>query len=101
MPSLKKETGKSPSGLEQNVQNLSTTNLSNMRYFYIIAFLCLFLGFNQNLKAQQKKTVTGTVSDNAGGIPSVNIFYNRTAIGTTSTDGSFSVSVPEDAVLEF
>ncbi len=72
-----------------------------MRYFYIMAFLCLFLGISQNLKAQQKKTVTGTVSDNAGGIPSVNIFYNRTAIATTNTDGSFTVSVPEDAVLEF
>lgn len=72
-----------------------------MRYFYIMAFLCLFLGISQNLKAQQKKTVTGTVSDNTGGIPNVNIFYNKTAIGATKPDGSFSVSVPENAVLEF
>ncbi|SFH00303.1 SusC/RagA family TonB-linked outer membrane protein [Pedobacter insulae] len=72
-----------------------------MRYLYIIAFLCLFLGINQDLKAQQKKTVTGTVSDNSGGIPNVNIFYNKTAIGATNANGSFSVSVPEDAVLEF
>ncbi len=75
--------------------------LSNMRYFYIMAFLCLFLGISQNLRAQQKKTVTGTVSDNTGGIPNVNIFLNRTAIGATKPDGSFTVSVPEDAVLEF
>ncbi len=72
-----------------------------MRYFYIMAFLCLFLGISQELKAQQKKTVTGTVSDSQGGMPSVNIIYNRTAIGTTNSDGNFSVSVPEDAVLEF
>ncbi|QKJ31084.1 SusC/RagA family TonB-linked outer membrane protein [Mucilaginibacter mali] len=72
-----------------------------MRYFYIIAFLCLFLGIGQSLKAQQKKTVTGTVSDNVGGLPSVNIYNNRVAIGTTNADGSFTVSVPDDAVLEF
>ena len=42
-----------------------------------MTFLCLFLGISQDLKAQENKTVTGTVSDNAGGIPSVNIFYNK------------------------
>lgn len=72
-----------------------------MRYFYILTFLCLFLGISQDLKAQQNKTVTGTVSDNAGGMPSVNIFYNKKAIGTTNSQGLFSISVPENAVLEF
>ncbi len=72
-----------------------------MKYIYIFTLLCLFLGFNQELKAQTKKTVTGTVSDNQGGIPSVNITIDRKPIGVTNSDGAFSVSVPENAILEF
>lgn len=83
-----------------NKNNLKT-KLSNMRYFYIMTFLCLFLGISQDLKAQQVKTVTGTVSDKTGGIPSVNILLNKKAIGATKSDGSFSVSVPDNAILEF
>ncbi len=76
-------------------------NLSKMRYIYIFALLFLFLGINQEVKAQTKKTVTGTVSDNQGTVPSVNIFLDRKAIGVTNSDGAFSVSVPENAILEF
>ena len=63
--------------------------------------MCLCLGFNQELKAQTKKMVTGTVSDNQGGIPNVNIFLDRKAIGVTNSDGEFSVAVPDNAILEF
>ncbi|WP_205943447.1 SusC/RagA family TonB-linked outer membrane protein [Pedobacter polaris] len=56
---------------------------------------------NQELKAQTKKTVTGTVSDNQGGIPNVNILQDRKAIGVTDSEGQFSVSVLDNAVLEF
>jgi TonB-linked SusC/RagA family outer membrane protein len=86
-----------------NMKNLKEINLLNMRYIYIITLLCLCLGFNQDLRAQTptKKTVTGTVSDNQGGIPSVNILLDRRAIGTTNSEGEFSVSVPDNAILEF
>ncbi|MDQ8006691.1 MAG: SusC/RagA family TonB-linked outer membrane protein [Pedobacter sp.] len=71
-----------------------------MRYIYII-ISCFFLVVSQDLKAQTKKTVTGTVSDTRGGIPAVNIVYNNRAIGVTDSDGKFVVSVPDNAVLEF
>jgi TonB-linked SusC/RagA family outer membrane protein len=80
---------------------INIINLSKMRYIYIFALLFLFSGINQELKAQTKKTVTGTVSDNQGGIPGVNIFLEKKAIGVTNSDGAFSVSVPENAILEF
>jgi TonB-linked SusC/RagA family outer membrane protein len=72
-----------------------------MRYIYIFTLLCLFLGINKELRAQTKKTVTGVVSDNQGGIPSVNIFLDRRPIAATNSDGIFSVSVPDNAILEF
>jgi TonB-linked SusC/RagA family outer membrane protein len=72
-----------------------------MRYIYILTLLCLFLGINQELRAQTKKTVTGVVSDNQGGIPSVNIFLDRRPIAATNSDGAYSVSVPDNAILEF
>ena len=71
-----------------------------MKYIYIFTLLCL-LGINQELRAQTKKTVTGVVTDNLGGVPSVNILLDRRPIAATNSDGAFSVSVPDNAVLEF
>lgn len=72
-----------------------------MKYIYLFVLLCTFLGFSKDLSAQTKKTVAGTVSDNQGGIPNVNILLDRKAIGVTNSDGAFSVSVPENVILEF
>lgn len=71
-----------------------------MRYIKLFIISCFLLLLGQELKAQNK-TVTGTVSDAQGGIPGANIVYNGKFIGATNTDGTFSVSVPDDAVLTF
>lgn len=72
-----------------------------MKYIYVIAFLCLFLGINQGVKAQTMKTVTGTVSDSQGGIPSVNVMLNNKVIAATNMEGKFSVTVPDNSILVF
>ncbi|SHE51982.1 TonB-linked outer membrane protein, SusC/RagA family [Mariniphaga anaerophila] len=45
----------------------------------------------------QQRTVTGTVSDESGPLPGVNVVVKGTTIGTITTpDGNFSLEVPED-----
>lgn len=53
--------------------------------------------------AYAQKTVSGVVTDEGGlGIPGVTVIQKGSSNGTvTDVDGNFSVSVPEDAVLQF
>jgi iron complex outermembrane receptor protein len=70
------------------------------------SFLCLSLGVflvilaTDTSTAQSRSTITGTVTDAADGvgIPAVNVLVKGTLIGTsTSVDGTYSLSVPNDA----
>ncbi len=69
--------------------------------FLCIIATCIF-AFSQFVSAQSV-TVTGTVSDNSGPLPGVNVAIKGTVLGTgTNADGTFSLSVPSrDAVLVF
>ncbi|QPH38878.1 SusC/RagA family TonB-linked outer membrane protein [Pedobacter endophyticus] len=71
-----------------------------MRYIYIFVLLGLFFGINQELRAQTKKTVTGTIFDNQAEIPGANISVDKKVIGVTNSNGVFTVSVAPNAVLE-
>lgn len=71
------------------------------KYIQIFVLACFFLATGQQVQAQTKKRVTGTVSDAKEGIPGVNIFLNNVAIAATDGNGNYSVTVPEDAVLTF
>ncbi|PRX45696.1 SusC/RagA family TonB-linked outer membrane protein [Salegentibacter salegens] len=65
------------------------------RGLFIVTFFCF--GF---ITAQQ--TVTGTVSDESGPIPGVNVIERGTSNGTTTDfDGNYSIEVSDDAVLVF
>ncbi|WP_339650928.1 TonB-dependent receptor [uncultured Salegentibacter sp.] len=65
------------------------------RGLFIVTFFCF--GF---ITAQQ--TVTGTVSDESGPIPGVNVIERGTSNGTTTDfDGNYSIEVSEGAVLVF
>lgn len=65
------------------------------RMLFIVTFFCF--GF---LTAQQ--TVTGTVSDETGPVPGVNVIERGTSNGTTTDfDGNYTLEVSEDAVLVF
>jgi len=63
---------------------------SKLRYFKKLAFLIQLLVFSVAVNAQT--TVKGTVSDNQGPIPGVNITIKGTKINTsTNFDGTFSI----------
>jgi TonB-linked SusC/RagA family outer membrane protein len=76
-----------------------------MRRIYIIlirsASLFLFLFFTVAVYAQQKKVITGTISDVDGSpMPGVNVLLKGTAVGTASAaNGSFSIEATEDDIL--
>ena len=49
-----------------------------------------------------QQTVTGTVSDETGPVPGVNVLERGTSNGTTTDfDGNYSIEVNDDAVLVF
>ncbi|MEO0571890.1 MAG: TonB-dependent receptor, partial [Bacteroidota bacterium] len=65
-----------------------------------LAFLCAFI-FSGVLLAQET-TISGTVSDDTGPLPGVNIVEKGTTNGTTTDfDGNYTITVASDAVLEF
>lgn len=65
---------------------------------FAIVFTLLFSGM---LTAQQT-TISGTVSDDTGPLPGVNIVEKGTVNGTTTDfDGNYSITVASDAVLVF
>ena len=61
-------------------------------------FLAVFI--TNTSAAQDRRTITGTVTDAAdgSGIPAVNVVIKGTLIGTaTNIDGTYSLQVPSDA----
>nr|WP_319398548.1 SusC/RagA family TonB-linked outer membrane protein [uncultured Carboxylicivirga sp.] len=69
-----------------------------MRRLALIMSLLLFAGLNAMFA--QTTTITGTVTDSESGepIPGVSVVVRGTTIGTiTRVDGTYSLSVPEDA----
>ncbi|MBS2097315.1 SusC/RagA family TonB-linked outer membrane protein [Carboxylicivirga linearis] len=69
-----------------------------MRRLALIMSLLLFAGLNAMFA--QTTTITGTVTDTESGepIPGVSVVVRGTTIGTiTRVDGTYSLSVPEDA----
>lgn len=66
-----------------------------LRRYVILSFVLLFTGFYALGAYAQSITVTGTVKDNQGEMPGVNIQVKGSDIGTiTNIDGFFSISVP-------
>ena len=74
---------------------------SKSKYFKNLGFLILMLVFSAAVNAQT--TVSGTVSDNNGPIPGVNVIIKGTKNSTvTNFDGTFTInSIPANAVLSF
>ena len=61
----------------------------------ILSLVLLFIGFCATVAQAQSVTVTGTVKDNQGEMPGVNIKVKGTDIGTiTNIDGVFNLNVP-------
>ncbi|MFD0997982.1 SusC/RagA family TonB-linked outer membrane protein [Ohtaekwangia kribbensis] len=72
-------------------------------YLYVSRYLTVLL-FLITTVAWSQSTVTGKVTsaDDGSGLPGVNIIEKGTSNGTvTDANGSFSISVPENAVLVF
>ena len=70
----------------------------------LFLFVCIMQTCMMTLLAQQGIRVTGTVSDNAGGLlPGVAVVVVGTTVGaTTDVNGEFNITVPDaTAVLEF
>ncbi len=67
----------------------------------LLLFVMFFVGFAFSAIAQ--RTVTGTVTDDTGEtLPGVNVVIKGTSTGTTTdVNGSYSLSVPNNAVLVF
>ena len=74
---------------------------SKSKYFKNLGFLILMLVFSAAVNAQT--TVSGTVSDNNGPIPGVNVIIKGTKNSTvTNFDGTFTInSIPANGVLTF
>ena len=69
----------------------------------LILFVCIMQTCMLTLLAQQGNRITGAVTDDTGGpLPGVNVVIKGTNIGVvTGADGTFSITAPDDAVLEF
>ena len=65
--------------------------------------ILLSIIFMWNVSAKQGITVTGTVSDNDGTLPGVNVMVKGTSTGVvTDIDGKYQIAVPDvGAVLQF
>lgn len=69
-----------------------------------LTLLGLFMAFlaTSNIALAQGRTVSGTITENGEGIPGVTIQVKGTTTGTvTSFDGTYSLIVPDNAVLVF
>ncbi|MBE9585423.1 TonB-dependent receptor [Mucilaginibacter sp. JRF] len=72
----------------------------NSRYFrlYLSVLLAAFTFLNA---FAQSKRVTGVVSDNAGPIPGASVRVKGSTVGTTTTaTGTYTLNVPDGAILE-
>lgn len=73
---------------------------SKSKYFKNLGFMILLFVFSASVNAQT--TVSGTVSDNTGPIPGVNIIVKGTNISAaTNFDGTYSIKTAPNAVLVF
>ena len=65
-------------------------------------FLMLLLAFSVQISFAQEKTVSGTVSDNTGGLPGVSVIIKGTSTGAeTDFDGKYSIRAKSGDVLVF
>ena len=65
-------------------------------------FLTLLLALVVQISFAQEKTISGTVSDESGGLPGVSVIIKGTIKGTeTDFDGKYSVNAKSDDVLVF
>ena len=67
-----------------------------------VLFLCFAVLMSAAAAFAQDKEISGTVYDSSGeGLAGVGVMVKGTTVGTmTDLDGSFTLKVPEDAVLE-
>ncbi|QOG01360.1 TonB-dependent receptor [Flavobacterium sp. MDT1-60] len=73
---------------------------SKSKYFKNLGFMILLFVFSASVNAQT--TVSGTVSDNSGPIPGVNIIVKGTnTSAATNFDGTYSIKTTPNAVLVF
>ena len=73
---------------------------SKSKYFKNLGFMILLFVFSASVNAQT--TVSGTVSDNSGPIPGVNIIIKGTNVSAaTNFDGTYSIKTAPNAVLVF
>lgn len=73
---------------------------SKSKYFKNLGFMILLLVFSASVNAQT--TVSGTVSDNSGPLPGVNIIVKGTkTTAATNFDGTYSIQATPNAVLVF
>ncbi len=73
---------------------------SKSKYFKNLGFMILLFVFSASVNAQT--TVSGTVSDNSGPIPGVNIIVKGTNVSAaTNFDGTYSIKTAPNAVLVF
>ncbi len=65
-------------------------------------FLTLLLAFIVHVTLAQEKTITGTVKDNSGSLPGVNVVVKNSTIGTeTDFDGNYSIKAKNGDILVF
>ena len=76
----------------------SMKSIRKLFFFVLFVQVCML-----PLLAQQGSRVTGTVSDNFGDpLPGVNVVVKGTTTGViTDADGTYSITVPDNAVLVF
>ncbi|MEM8507965.1 MAG: TonB-dependent receptor [Bacteroidota bacterium] len=73
-----------------------------MNNYVLRRLLLLFSFLVSGVLLAQQTTITGTVSDDTGPLPGVNIVEKGTTNGTTTDfDGNFSITVATDAILVF
>ncbi|MGN7514547.1 MAG: SusC/RagA family TonB-linked outer membrane protein [Allomuricauda sp.] len=83
-------------------KQLSTVKLRVPKMFRMLAVFTFFLGLQ--MQAQETKTVSGTVTDEATGtpIPGANVIVKGKSIGAvTDFDGIYSIEVSDQDVLVF
>ncbi len=78
-------------------------SLSNKRFFNLKCLLTMLFCIAQLSLFSQSLKVAGTVTDNSGAtLPGVNIIVKNTSIGSvTDLNGTYSIDVPNDAILVF
>lgn len=86
---------------EQYVNKKIRPNFKNHKYLISVLFFCIFIFAAENAYSQQKKQITGRVTDKAGEtIIGANIIEAGTTNGTvTDIDGRFSLIVEDKSFI--